>query len=316
MAGKSGFRNIDSYAGGDTIEAALDLPIRYIDRSRAYYQALGYGEPYRWAQNTDVPFARLTKPASRSLVALITTAAPFQPDAGDQGPGAAYNAGAKFVEPYSMAIEPAPDLRISHLTYDRKHTTAADINTYFPLQRLKEAAADGPVGQLNDRFYGVPTLRSQRLTRDHHAPEILGMCREDGVEAAILVATCPVCHQTVSLTARHLEANGIPTVVMGCARDIVEYAGVSRFLFTDFPLGNSCGKPGDDESQRGLIEMALGLLERATAPRTTVQSPYRWADDPSWKNDFYSLNLTPEEVAEARAEFDEQKATLKAKLAS
>jgi len=120
----------------------------------------------------------------------------------------------------------------------------------------------------------------------------------------------------VSLTARHLEANGIPTVVMGCARDIVEHAGVSRFLFSDFPLANSCGKPGDLESQRGLVAMALDLLEAARAPRTAVQSPYRWADDQSWKEDFYRLDLTPEQIAKAREEFDTQKAVLKRKLES
>ncbi len=299
-----------------SIEAELDLPVRYIDRSRAYYSALGYGEPYRWAHNQHVPFAPLQKPLRSSRVALVTTASPLDPAAGEQGPGAPYNSAAKFVDVYSMHVEPAPDVRISHLTYDRKHTTAADINTYFPLQRLKEATADGRIGELNSRFYGVPTLRSQRLTRDHHAPAILDMCRDDGVDAAVLVATCPVCHQTVSLTARHLEANGIPTVVMGCARDIVEYAGVSRLLFSDFPLGNSCGKPGDEESQRGLITMALDLLESATAPRTTVQSPYRWAEDSSWKDDFYSLDLTPVEIAAAREEFDGHRAVLKAKLES
>ena len=125
-----------------------------------------------------------------------------------------------------------------------------------------------------------------------------------------------MCHQTVSLTARHLEANGIPTVVMGCARDIVEHAGVARFLFSDFPLGNSCGKPGDPESQRGLVAMALDLLETARFPRTTVQSPYRWSEDPSWKDDFYRLDLTPEQIAKAREEFDSQKAVLKVKLKS
>jgi len=118
----------------------------------------------------------------------------------------------------------------------------------------------------------------------------------------------------VSLTARHLEAHGIPTVVMGCARDIVEHAGVARFLFSDFPLGNSCGKPGDPEGQRGLVAMALDLLEVARAPRTTVESPYRWAENSSWKEDFYRLDLTPEQIAKAREEFDTQKAVLKAKL--
>jgi hypothetical protein len=118
----------------------------------------------------------------------------------------------------------------------------------------------------------------------------------------------------VSLTARHLEANGIPTVMLGCARDIVEHAGVARFLFSDYPLGNSCGKPNDVENQRAIMGMTLDLLQSATAPRTTVQTPFRWAEDAAWKRDFYRLDMTPEQLAKAREEFDAQKAILNAKL--
>lgn len=82
----------------------------------------------------------------------------------------------------------------------------------------------------------------------------------------------------MSLTARHLEANGIPTVVIGSARDIVEQCGVARFLFTDFPLGNPCGKPYDVPMQRAFVGMALDLLESARYPRTTVQTPFQWGD--------------------------------------
>ncbi len=87
----------------------------------------------------------------------------------------------------------------------------------------------------------------------------------------------------MSLVARHLEANGIPTVVNGTARDIVESCGVARFVFTDFPLGNPCGKPFDVEMQRHIVGMCLGLLESATGPGTTIQSPYIWSEDESWK---------------------------------
>jgi hypothetical protein len=118
----------------------------------------------------------------------------------------------------------------------------------------------------------------------------------------------------VSLAARYLEANGIPTVIMGCAKDIVEYCGVPRFLFSDFPLGNAAGRPFDVESQTVTLELALRVLESAPAGRTTVQSPLRWRDDPSWKLDFSNLDkLTPEEIAERRKEFDAVKAVAKAK---
>jgi D-proline reductase (dithiol) PrdB len=120
----------------------------------------------------------------------------------------------------------------------------------------------------------------------------------------------------VSLAARHLEANGIPTVIMGCAKDIVEYCGVPRFLFSDFPLGNSAGRPNDPESQAQTLELALRVLETAPAPRTTVQSPQRWREDAAWKLDYNDLSkLTPEELAERRKEFDVVKAVIKTKQA-
>ena len=109
----------------------------------------------------------------------------------------------------------------------------------------------------------------------------------------------------MSLVARHLEAHGIPTVVLGCAKDIVEHAGVPRFVFSDFPLGNAAGRPHDELSQRFTLELAMRALEFAPGPRTTVQSPLRWSDDPSWKLDFSNIEqLSVVEIAERRAAFD------------
>jgi D-proline reductase (dithiol) PrdB len=88
----------------------------------------------------------------------------------------------------------------------------------------------------------------------------------------------------VSLVSRHLEANGLPTVIVGSARDIVEHCGVPRFLFNDFPLGNPIGHPWKADMQREVVRLALGLLDKATEPRTTVVSPFSWKeDDPGWR---------------------------------
>ena len=118
----------------------------------------------------------------------------------------------------------------------------------------------------------------------------------------------------MSLVARHLEAHGISTVIMGCAKDIVEHCGVPRFLFSDFPLGNSGGLPFDVPSQTQTLELALRVLETAPAARTTIQSPLRWNADAAWKLDFNDLSkLTPEKIAERRKEFEVVKAVAKAK---
>jgi D-proline reductase (dithiol) PrdB len=88
----------------------------------------------------------------------------------------------------------------------------------------------------------------------------------------------------VSLAARHLEANGIATVIIGSARDVVEHCGVPRLLFTDFPLGNPCGHPWRRDMQKAIVRQALGLFESAKDPRTTATAPFRWKDDdPAWR---------------------------------
>ena len=295
-----------------TPAAESDRPIAYMQRTRAYYLALGYGNPYVWAHQDDVPFQPRKKPLARSRLALVTTAAPYQPDKGDQGPGAPYNAAAKFYEIYSGDTSVDHDLRIAHVAIDRKHTSMEDSGTWFPLPALRRAAAAGRV-QLAPRFHGAPTNRSQDRTIDVDAPEILRRCIEDRADCAILVPNCPVCHQTVSLVARHLEANGIPTVVMGCAKDIVEHCGVARFIFSDFPLGNSAGKPHDPGSQELTLELALTLLETAAEPRTTLQSPLKWSGCADWKLDYCNPErLSPEELARRRAEFDRGKKATKA----
>lgn len=99
----------------------------------------------------------------------------------------------------------------------------------------------------------------------------------------------------MSLVARHLEAQGIPTIVIGSALDIVEECGVPRFLFVDFPLGNPCGRPWDAAMQRRIVEQGLGVLASATASRTTVRCAENWGDD-VWRERY--MAVTDENRAE------------------
>lgn len=277
-------------------------PIPYMARTRAWYLALGYDNPYVWARHDDVPFFPLGKPLAASAVALVTTAAPYRRDKGDQGPGAPYNAAAKFHAVYSGDSAIDHDLRIAHVAIDRRHTSMADSGTWFPLPRLRALAERG-VCRLAPRFHGFPTNRSQRHTQDVDAPQLLARCRADGTDAALLVANCPVCHQSLALAARHLEANGIATVLLGCARDIVEHCGVPRFLFSDFPLGNAAGRPHDPESQNATLRLALDLLAGAERPRTTRQSPLAWPGPADWKLDYANPERLPtDELARLRDE--------------
>ncbi len=290
-----------------------DVPVPYMTRTRDWYLALGYGNPYRWAHYTEVPFTPLAKPLAHATVALLTTASPFDPSKGEQGIGAPYNAEAKFYKVYSGDVTLEHDVRISHVAIDRKNTTMEDSNTWFPLPALRAAAAAGRIGRLSPRFHGIPTNRSQRHTLEVDCPEVLRRCREDGVEAVVMVPNCPVCHQTLSLVARYLEAAGISTVLLACAKDIVEHCGVPRVMFSDFPLGNAAGKPNDPASQAATLELALRTLESAPAARTTVQSPQRWSASHAWKQYYSNVALvSPQELARLRSENDRAKEAAKA----
>lgn len=287
-----------------------DQPVRYIERTRSYYLGLGYENPYVWAHYIDVPFNPLQKPLDQSVLGLITTAVPYDPNKGSQSQGAPYNAAAKFYQPYQQSIDGHIDLRIAHVGIDRKNANMEDSNCWFPLGAAKRAVAAGRVRVLSSNFYGLPTNRSQRHTLEVDAPIILEMLKADGVDVAVLIPNCPICHQSQSLLARYLEAAGISTVVIGAAKDIVEYCGVPRFLLSDFPLGNAAAKPNDLASQDANFELALRILESAPAPRTTVQSPLIWSTDPAWKLDYSNLEkLSSQEIARLREEAEQARIT-------
>jgi D-proline reductase (dithiol) PrdB len=196
--------------------ADADVPIKYMDRTRHYYRALGYTRDYIWATFDDVPFSPLVKPLSESRITLITTASPLDFD------------GVKRV--WSGHVSPPPSkLFTDKVAWDKESTHTNDRASFLPIEAAVELASEGLFGGLTARFHGVPTEYSQRKTLTEDAPEILSRVREDRADVAVLCPLCPVCHQTVSLVARHLETNGIPTVIVGSALDIVEHCGVPRF---------------------------------------------------------------------------------------
>ena len=93
-----------------------------------------------------------------------------------------------------------------------------------------------------------------------------------------------MCHQTVCLVARHLEANGIPTMCLGSAIDIFTAGRPPRATFVDYPLGHSSGKPFDGADQLAIVRAALGGFASMTTPGEIQLLGNTWADD-GWRNE-------------------------------
>ena len=151
-------------------------PVPYMERTRLFYEAQGFESPYRWAHNRSTPFTPPARPVSQSVLTLITTAALHEREATERR------------DVMSAPLSPPPSrLFANDLAWDRNATHLEDLNSYFPIHPLRELVAAGRIGKLAARFHCVPTEYSQRCTNEMDAPEILSRCREDGVDAVLLV---------------------------------------------------------------------------------------------------------------------------------
>jgi hypothetical protein len=160
--------------------------VRYIDKTREYYQGEGYAAPYRWAHFDDVPFTPLARPLAESRVGLVTTS-----EMVIRG----REAELEHVEhdptrpTYSLPIDtPAKDLYSRKASYDRYATTLDDVDAYLPLTHLHRLVEERRIAGLAPRFQVVHSQYSQRRTLTVDAPRILAELHEDRVDVAVLTA--------------------------------------------------------------------------------------------------------------------------------
>ncbi len=159
--------------------------VSYIDKSREYYEASGYDRPYRWAHHNDVPFARLDRPLAESTVAVVTTSFIFNPATDDGDDGGLMVRADKEV--YAAPSSPTPERMFTmDLSWDKGATHTDDVGSFLPLDALGRAAEAGRIGAVAPRYFGVPTQYSQRRS-GLDAEVIAGWCRDDGVDAVVLV---------------------------------------------------------------------------------------------------------------------------------
>jgi Glycine/sarcosine/betaine reductase selenoprotein B (GRDB) len=156
-----------------------NAPVPYMERTRNFYRALGYDKDYVWARFDDVPFARLAKPLSQSIVALVTTAGP--PDRSNRD-------ARNRKQVWSAEVGAPPASFDTDVAWDREATHTDDRETFLPIDAMRKAVAKGAIGKLAARFHGAPTDYSHHKTLEQDAPEILARLRADKADAALLTA--------------------------------------------------------------------------------------------------------------------------------
>jgi D-proline reductase (dithiol) PrdB len=156
--------------------------VRYIERTRQYYRALGYERDYRWARNDGQPFARLKNPLTETQISIVVTSAP----PGNWSPPE--NAPPKEVWSGATQGSNAPKkLYNENLAWDKESTHTRDRESYLPINALQTLKTEGLIKGISAKFHSVPTVYSHRTTVEHDAPEILSRVISDHADAALLV---------------------------------------------------------------------------------------------------------------------------------
>lgn len=130
------------------------------------------------------PWTPLTVPLGTATVALVSSAGIFSDD---QEPFAAADPAGDASWRAVRADTPRAPLGIAHDHYD--HAAAeADLNSVFPVERMREVAANGTIGAFHSVVYSFSGyMRDLWRWRREGAPGIGRALAEAGVQAALLV---------------------------------------------------------------------------------------------------------------------------------
>ncbi|GCE12832.1 glycine/sarcosine/betaine reductase selenoprotein B family protein [Tengunoibacter tsumagoiensis] len=225
-----------------------------------------------------IPYTPRNREVKESTFALITTAGvhlreqePFNTD-GDNS---------WRLIPGDVQSE---QLMVTHEHYDHRDADQ-DINCIFPIDRLRELAAEGIIAGVSDKHLGFMGFSQNfRDLYERAAPEMAKIIVRSKADGVILTAGCPLCHRVVCYIAREVESAGIPTVIITVAPEHSRPAGPPRAIAPEhFKLGNSLGGPGQHDLQRKVLLDALRRWETREEPGHIWEIAYPEYDSSDWQ---------------------------------
>ena len=136
--------------------------------------------------------------------------------------------------------------RIVHGHYNHSEADA-DPNIVFPLDTLRELAADGFIKAVNDVHYSYGFTTKLKELYEKTFPEIADKIERSKTRLVILTAGCPeTCHRSIGTMAREIEARGVPTIIISASPAATESVRPPRAMtFEGCEIGRIVGRAGD-----------------------------------------------------------------------
>jgi D-proline reductase (dithiol) PrdB len=159
----------------------------WFQRAKPFLDARQWGEAMKGVPTLKLEPARprpLTKPLDESMVAIVSSA-------GFSAPGQPPMDGPHIEGDYTIRLIAADEsldgLKIWHTHFDIA-AAEADINVVYPIDRLKELAAEGVIGRVAPRHVSFMGYFSNAFRmRDEVVPLVVEALQADRVDAAVLV---------------------------------------------------------------------------------------------------------------------------------
>jgi hypothetical protein len=80
----------------------------------------------------------------------------------------------------------------------------------------------------------------------------------------------------VGLAQREVERAGISTIALSTIPELTSSVSVPRLAGIEHPFGQTMGRPGDSDRQRGVLLAALEALETMRVPGSVAHLPFEW----------------------------------------
>lgn len=162
-----------------------------------YWQSQGYRDPTDYVYE-EGPFALFEMDLREAQIALISSSGHFLAGS-DPAPfgvvGMSQAEAADRIQDFLKAkpdlVEipfdtPPEELRVRHGGYDIR-AAQTDPDSVFPLQRLREIASEGQIGELHPMAYSFVGVCSQLRLLNEAGPEWVKSLRKEAFDAALLV---------------------------------------------------------------------------------------------------------------------------------
>lgn len=218
---------------------------------------------YPFVENTNAPFTPMRRALPMLNLALISSAGAYI-DGTEPFDTNSRDGDVNFRE-IPIEVE-AEDLLYAAKGYDPT-AVKEDRNALIPVDRLLEYEANAVIGRLNEVWWSLSShIPNAALVARELAPKIAERLKGYEVQAALLVPASRLCHQTLGIVAREIEAQGIPTMMLAVDTGILDKIRPPRAAFYDGEFGSVAGKPNWKQYQLRILDEAIRWIETFDQP--------------------------------------------------